>query len=303
MDRLAKLADLCAQLHCAVKYGEPMAKYVSFKIGGPADCMIEIQNPEALSPVLSYIKDAELPLFVLGNGSNLLVSDAGIAGVVLRMAIDAPPLLTPEGMMVCAASVSLKRICLFAQEQGLTGLEFAYGIPGSAGGAAFMNAGAYSGEMKDVLVKCEHRDSSGKAGVFTGSALKLAYRHSVYAERPYVITALHLQLKKGSPDAIQAKMQEFMQRRKEKQPLEYPSAGSVFKRPAGHFAGTLIEECGLKGRQIGGAKVSEKHAGFIINTGGATCGDVLQLIETIQQEVCRQTGIMLEPEIRRVGKS
>ena len=194
----------------------------------------------------------------------------------------------------------MSRVCNFALENGLTGLEFAFGIPGSAGGAAYMNAGAYGGEMKDVLVECRHIDSNGNFGSLRGEELGLAYRTSAYEHNGYIITTLVMKLSKGNKDEIRAKMQELLQRRKDKQPLEYPSAGSTFKRPEGYFAGALIEECGLKGYSVGGAQVSEKHAGFVINKGSATAKDVLDLIKYIQDKVFSEKGVMLEPEVRLI---
>ena len=190
------------------------------------------------------------------------------------------------------------KLCRFALQNSLSGLEFAFGIPGSCGGAAFMNAGAYGGEMKDVLFKCDHIDENGERGSLSGDELNLSYRHSAYSENGCTITGLYLKLKKGNPDEIKAKMDDFLQRRKDKQPLEYPSAGSTFKRPEGYFAGALIEECGLKGKQVGGAQVSEKHAGFIINKGGATCTDILELCKICSETVYKQKGVKLEMEIR-----
>ena len=189
-------------------------------------------------------------------------------------------------------------MCSFALENSLTGLEFAYGIPGSCGGAAFMNAGAYGGEMKDVLYRCDHIDKNGDKGFIEGEDMRLSYRHSAYYDNGCIVTGLYLKLKKGDKEEIKAKMTELMGRRKDKQPLEFPSAGSTFKRPEGYFAGALIEECNLKGVSVGGAQVSEKHAGFVINTGGATCKDVLDLCKKVSDTVYDKKGVKLEMEIR-----
>lgn len=302
MDKIESYCNFAEGLGCKVLRNEPMAKYTSFKIGGPAELFLAPDSTQQLALLVRQAKQTELPLTVFGNGSNLLVADEGIRGAVIHIDQGFQELrMVSETQMECAAGVPLKRLCLFALEHGLTGLEFAYGIPGSAGGAAFMNAGAYGGEMKDVLTACEHIAPDGTPGRLEGDALELAYRHSAYSGNGCIITKLLLNLQKGNPEEIANKHKELMGRRKEKQPLEYPSAGSVFKRPEGHFAGTLIEQCGLKGKAVGGAQVSKKHAGFIINTGGATCADVLALVALIQEEVLQTTGVRLEPEIRRIG--
>ncbi len=289
---------------CEVRADEPMKNHTSFKIGGNADLFVTVGSEDQLTAVAGFCKEKEIPLFVLGNGSNLLVSDRGIRGVVLRLGGAFCDIgFNEDGTIHCGAGAQLSKLCAFALEHSLTGLEFAWGIPGSCGGAAFMDAGAYGGEMRNVVVSCEHIDlGTGERGVFAGEELDFDYRHSVYSGGGYVIAALNLRLEKGDKQEIRAKMDELMGRRREKQPLEYPSAGSVFKRPAGHFAGGLIEQCGLKGAQVGGAQVSPKHAGFIVNVGGATCEDVMGLIEMIQKTVREGTGVELECEVRKTGE-
>lgn len=289
---------------CEVRADEPMKNHTSFKIGGTADLFVTVSNKEQLDFVIRFARQENIPLFVLGNGSNLLVSDRGIRGTVLRLSGEFCDIgFHSDGSIHCGSGAQLSKLCAFALENSLTGLEFAWGIPGSCGGAAFMDAGAYGGEMKDAVISCEHVDlSTGEWGSFEGDELDFAYRHSVYSGGGYVITALNLRLEKGDKQAIRAKMDELMARRKDKQPLEYPSAGSVFKRPVGYFAGGLIEQCGLKGAQVGGAQVSPKHAGFIVNVGGATCEDVLGLIEKIQRTVREETGVELECEVRKTGE-
>ena len=289
---------------CEVKADEPMKNHTSFKIGGNADLFITVSDKGQLSAVTAFCRENGISLFVLGNGSNLLVSNKGIRGAVLRLSGEFCDIgFNDDGTLHCGAGAQLSRLCAFALENSLTGLEFAWGIPGSCGGAAFMDAGAYGGEMRDVVVSCEHVDlRTGECGRFEGGELDFAYRHSAYSGGGYVITALNLKLEKGNKQEIRAKMDELMGRRKDKQPLEYPSAGSIFKRPAGYFAGGLIEQCGLKGAQVGGAQVSPKHAGFIVNIGGATCGDVLGLIEKIQKTVREETGVELECEVRKTGE-
>lgn len=282
------------------KQDEPMKNHTSFKTGGLATIFIEPKDENELSKVLKLCCENKIATFVLGKGSNLLVSDDGIkdrAVIHLAKGMDKIELIDETTILV-GAGASLMSLCKFALANELTGLEFAYGIPGSCGGAAFMNAGAYGGEMKDVLYCCNHLDEEGNKGAFSGDELDLSYRHSVYSGKNFVITDLTLKLKKGNKTEIESKMNELMSRRKEKQPLEYPSAGSVFKRPEGYFAGALIEQSGLKGKKIGGAAVSEKHAGFIINVGGATTKDVTELIKHCQKTVKDKFGVDLETEIR-----
>jgi len=248
--------------------------------------------------MLSACKAQGIRNHVIGNGSNLLVSDSGVRGIVFRIGAPMAKMeMLGDGKIRCEAGASLTALCNFALKHGLSGLEFAYGIPGSAGGAAYMNAGAYGGEMRDVLLSCRHITPDGSVGTFSGADLQLGYRKSVYSGQDYIITELLLQLKAGEPEAIRAAMEDKMQRRKAKQPLEYPSAGSTFKRPTGYFAGALIEECGLKGFTVGGAQVSEKHAGFVINKGGATTADILELIRRVQETVYTEKGVRLQTEV------
>lgn len=276
----------------------PLSKVTSFQTGGNADVLILPNSEEALRAMLSACKAQGIRYHVIGNGSNLLVADSGVRGVVFRIGAPMAKMERLEdGKIRCEAGASLTALCNFALKHGLSGLEFAYGIPGSAGGAAYMNAGAYGGEMRDVLLSCRHITPDGSVGTFAGTDLQLGYRKSVYSGREYIITELLLQLTPGNPDAIRAAMEDKMRRRKEKQPLEYPSAGSTFKRPTGYFAGALIEECGLKGFTVGGAQVSEKHAGFVINKGGATTADILELIRRVQETVYTEKGVRLQTEV------
>ena len=281
---------------------EPMKNHTTFKTGGNASVFICPENENQLSEALTVIRNNGMKPFILGNGSNLLVNDDGIN--------DRPVIYIDKGFseikliddttIEVGAGASLSALCRFALEHSLTGLEFAFGIPGSCGGAAFMNAGAYGGEMKDVVSRCNHISFDGEKGFFDRNELDFGYRHSVYSDNECVITSIVLSLKKGDKEEIHEKMRELLQRRKDKQPLEYPSAGSVFKRPEGYFAGALIEQSGLKGKRIGGAMVSEKHAGFIINYDNATTQDVLDLIRFCQDTVMEKFGVMLEREIRSV---
>lgn len=301
MKDLTDILELARQNGCTVLQNEPMSKHTTFKIGGPAQLFVKADTVRALSILKKECGKREIPCMMCGNGSNLLVEDSGIQGVVIQLGNEFTTIRREENELVCGAAVSLARLASFAQNQGLSGLEFSYGIPGSVGGAVFMNAGAYGGEMKDVLLSCEHITESGEPGSFSGGELQMSYRKSAYTGRNCAVTFARFRLMPGDKKGIQEKMDDYMTRRRTKQPLEYPSAGSVFKRPEGHFAGALIEQCGLKGASLGGAQVSEKHAGFIINTGSATCGDVVGLIHRIQDKVLEETGVRLECEIKTVS--
>lgn len=296
-----KIYDYAKSIGCPSQRDVPMSKYTTFRIGGNASVMLTPTTDEQLASIIKKCKEDNIKPFIIGNGSNMLISDKGLDTVVINMCRPDPKIELVNGdTVVCDAGATMSKVCNFALENGLTGLEFAFGIPGSAGGAAYMNAGAYGGEMKDVLVECRHIDSDGNFGSLKDEELGLAYRTSAYEHNGYIITTLVMKLSKGNKDEIRAKMQELLQRRKDKQPLEYPSAGSTFKRPEGYFAGALIEECGLKGYSVGGAQVSEKHAGFVINKGDASAKDVLDLIKYIQDKVLSEKGVMLEPEVRLI---
>lgn len=284
-----------------IKYCEnaSMRDYTSFKIGGPARVLAEPKSKQEIADIIKKCNEISIRYMAVGNGSNLLVADEGIDACVILIGRELSQVrLIDDETIYAEAGASLIRVCRFALDNELSGLEFAYGIPGSCGGAAFMNAGAYGGEMKDVLYKCEHIDSVGNEGFLENDDLKLSYRHSAYYDNSCVITGLYMRLRKGSRAEIKAKMDDLIGRRKDKQPLEYPSAGSTFKRPEGYFAGALIQECNLKGASVGGAQVSEKHAGFVINTGNATCKDVLDLCEKVSNTVYNEKGVKLEMEIR-----
>ncbi len=276
-----------------------MSKHTTFKIGGNARLVIYPESEEQISLFVKTANEENIRIITIGNGSNLLVDDDGIDACVMILDdhMGKISLVDDETVFVSAGTLLIKA-CRFAYDNGLSGLEFAYGIPGSCGGAAFMNAGAYGGEMKDVLYRCDHIDKDGNKGYLEKEQLNLSYRHSAYYDNGCIITGLYLKLKKGNKAEIKEKMDELMSRRREKQPLEYPSAGSTFKRPEGYFAGALIQECNLKGKRVGGAQVSEKHAGFVINTGNASCNDVLELCKICSDTVYKEKGVMLEMEIR-----
>lgn len=298
MNKSETIFNLAEILGCEARKYEPMSKHTSFKIGGNADVYIKVNNLSKLSTILKECQASDVDYMILGNGSNLLVSDDGIRGVVIRLDGDFRKItLLDDTTIFCGAGATLAYLCKFALNCGLSGLEFAWGIPGTVGGAVFMNAGAYDGEMKDVVHSVSHISPSGEIGRTEKENLNFGYRTSVYRSNNMIITGVTLKLKKGNPDEIRAKMDDYMSRRSTKQPLEYPSAGSVFKRPEGNFAGALIEQCGLKGKTCGGAQVSEKHAGFIINKSNATAKDVRDLIGEIQKTVSDKTGCSLECEL------
>lgn len=298
MNKSEIIFNLAEILGCEARKNEPMSKHTSFKIGGNADVYIKVNNLSKLSTILKECQASDVDYMILGNGSNLLVSDDGIRGVVIRLDGDFRKItLLDDTTIFCGAGATLAYLCKFALNCGLSGLEFAWGIPGTVGGAVFMNAGAYDGEMKDVVHSVSHISPSGEIGRTEKDDLNFGYRTSIYRSNNMIITGVTLKLKKGNPDEIREKMDDYMLRRSTKQPLEYPSAGSVFKRPEGNFAGALIEQCGLKGKTCGGAQVSEKHAGFIINKSNATAKDVRDLIGEIQKTVSDKTGYSLECEL------
>ena len=284
------------------KLHEPMKAHTTFKIGGAADMYIVVNSLEELKDVIAQLKAYGIPTMILGKGSNLLVSDEGIEGAVVELSGDFKELSVEGYTITCGAGVTLSKLCTVALEHSLSGLEFAYGIPGSVGGAVYMNAGAYGGETKDVIKEVIFLDQNGEVVTYSGEQAQFSYRHSIFKENNGIILFAKYKLTKDHPASIKAKMDDFMDRRRTKQPLEFPSAGSVFKRPEGAYAGTLIEQCGLKGKTVGGAQVSEKHAGFIINVGDATCDDVMNLVEIIQKTVKAETGYTLERELIRTGR-
>lgn len=285
---------------------EPLAPHTTFRIGGAARFWLTPKNTAQLREMLALCRAHGVRRYLLGNGSNTLFSDEGFDGAVIDLrGIDAPAVCEsqPDGTAVLTVSAgsTLGRLCAEAQRRGLTGLEFACGIPGTVGGAVYMNAGAYGGEMKDVLTEVTFLNEDGALCTLPAAELALGYRTSVFEQHPaWCILSARVRLTAGDKDAITAQMQDFLQRRRDKQPLEWPSAGSTFKRPQGAFAGKLIEDCGLRGLQVGGAQISEKHCGFVINRGGATCADVLALTEQVKQVVREKTGFVLEREIRVV---
>lgn len=288
-------------LSVAYRPNEPMSRHTTFKIGGNADVFVMPENEQQLLAVLKSAKKTATPTFTLGNGSNLLVSDGGVEGAVISLT-KFNTISIDDTLVRCGAGVSLNSLCLAVQKQSLSGLEFAFGIPASVGGAMYMNAGAYGGEMSQVVESAECVTTDGEYVKISAKDMALGYRTSIFKSNGMTVLYVNFRLEKGDGDEIRAKMDELMSRRKEKQPLEYPSAGSTFKRPEGYFAGALIENNGLKGETVGGAQVSVKHAGFVINTGGATCKDVEKLIQIIKDKVYSADGVTLETEVIRVGR-
>ncbi len=277
---------------------EPLAGHISFRVGGPAKRMAFPRSGEELTALLALAEALRARTIVLGNGTNVLFPDEGVDALVISTGKMCDIALREGNQLYADAGVTLARVAVFAQQNGLSGLAFAHGIPGSVGGAVCMNAGAYGGEMKDVLAGAYVLEN-GETRFLPVEALDLRYRHSYLSDHPEaVVLGAVFALREGDKDDIRREMDELMARRKASQPLEFPSAGSTFKRPEGHFAGALIQEAGLKGFTVGGAQVSEKHAGFVINRGGATAADILTLIEQVQQAVYRRSGVMLEPEVR-----
>ena len=282
--------------------GELMSKHTSFKIGGAADIFVNPKSTKELKALLQIGKTANLPVCLVGNGSNLLVSDGGIEGLVVSTLKMKKITLVSEDEIFAEAGASLTAVCLFALKNSLAGMEFAYGIPGSIGGAVYMNAGAYGGEMKDIIKNVQSLDKSLNLVERPLEELGLGYRESVYKSNGEIITGVTLKLKKGNSHDISKQMELLMGKRQTSQPLDFGSAGSTFKRPVGYYAAALIDECGLKGLSVGDAQVSEKHAGFVINKGKATCNDVLKLIEEIKDTVYTKKGVKLETEVIFVGR-
>ncbi|MBE6836590.1 MAG: UDP-N-acetylmuramate dehydrogenase [Ruminococcus sp.] len=299
MEKINSLIGFCEDLNCEVRKSQLLRDYTTFKIGGECPAVILPSDTDMLCEIIKKIKALDVKFTVIGNGSNLLCDDKGFNGVVIKIGknMDSISLVNDTTISV-SAGTSLKKLCNYALDNSLTGLEFAYGIPGTVGGAVFMNAGAYDGEIKQVIVSCETVDMNGNIKKYTKEEMDLSYRHSAFQSKDEIIVSAVFELKKGDKDLISEKMNDLMSRRKEKQPLDLPNAGSTFKRPVGQFAGKLIQDCGLRGFRMGGAMVSDKHCGFVVNKENATFDDVMSVISQVQDKVLKETGFLLECEVK-----
>lgn len=281
----------------------PMARYTTFRVGGFADVLVNIASPAEIPVVLRAAKNAGVPVTLIGNGSNLLVRDGGIRGLVIRIAGDCSALRREGDAIHAQAGATMGACAQLALSEGLSGMAELAGIPGTLGGGVIMNAGAYGNELAQIVTCVEAVSvASGKPVIFEGPDLGFSYRHSAMMDAGVIVTGVTLQLTPGDPAIIRARMEECARARREKQPLNYPSAGSTFKRPAGYFAAKLIDDCGLRGLRVGDAQVSEKHAGFVVNLGKATASDILILMEQVKTRVLEETGVTLEPEVRILGE-
>ena len=295
-DSLESVFSAAGELGCEVRRNESLKGYTSFKIGGVCDGVIVLDSEEACCKLPMKCRSEGIPFYIFGKGSNLIVSDGKISGIVFVFGEKLSDINVSGNIVSAGAGASFTRLAVRAAENSLSGLEFAYGIPGSVGGAVYMNAGAYGGETKDVIRSVRAVCLDGAVREFGSDELEMSYRKSIFSGSDMIIISADFALQSGEKSEIKAKMDDLMSRRREKQPLEYPSAGSTFKRPEGSYASLLIDRCGLKGRSVGGAEVSTKHAGFIVNKGGAAYSDLMQLIDIVKKEVYEKTGYTLECE-------
>ena len=300
MDLYQELCGILGEENVFTK--EPMSRHTTFRAGGPADFFVTPEKEGQVRKTLSLLKEAQVPRYIMGNGSNLLVGDRGYRGVILQICKKMNRIRIQDTVIQAQAGALLSKIAAEAQAKGLTGFEFASGIPGSLGGAVMMNAGAYGGEMKQVLIQAQILNASGEIEDVLAEEMELGYRSCVFSRNGGVILSASIQLEPGDPSAIQSRMEELKFLRTSKQPLEYPSAGSTFKRPEGYFAGKLIQDAGLRGFQVGGAQVSEKHCGFVINKDQASAMDIRSLMEQVSEKVYTQFGVRLEPEVKLIGE-
>lgn len=283
--------------------GELLSGYTSFRIGGPARALVIVHNEKELSRVLRLLRDSQTRHFLIGNGSNLLIKDGGYNGIIIKLGGEFEELSCEGELIEAGAACLLSRVSSAAAENSLAGMEFASGIPGTLGGAVFMNAGAYGGEMKDIVESVSVMSPDGFSTIdVSGDDMEFSYRHSILEENGYIVLKARLRLRTGDREEIRERIRELTCKRNEKQPVNFPSAGSTFKRPVGGFAAALIDEAGLKGTSVGGAEVSVKHSGFVINKGGATASDVIELMELVSDKVFERSGIRLEPEVRIIGE-
>ncbi len=299
-DILGKLQDIVGSDN--IVSDEPMRKHTTFRIGGNADIFVRPESKEQIAEILRLCRKQDVPYFILGNGSNLLVGDRGFRGVVINIMDNMNDIKVDGGIIKAQAGAMLIKVSRAARDNSLTGLEFASGIPGTIGGAIYMNAGAYGGEMKDVVTQVTAMDAEGEIYTFGTDELEFSYRHSVIQQRDLIVLDVTMKLAAGDQKIIDDRMSELAVARRTKQPLEYPSAGSTFKRPEGYFAGKLIMDAGLRGYRVGDAQVSEKHCGFVVNRGNATADDVIKLIDDVKAKVSEEYDVVLEPEVRMIGE-
>ena len=293
----SRIAAVAGKYGSKLYYDKPIAEYTSFHIGGKCDVIVMPGSAECISDIIGECRKYDIKYYFFGKCTNVLIPDDGLRGVVILIGNDYSEIRREGNCLICEAGASMTKVCSSAKNEGLSGLEFAFGIPGSVGGALYMNAGAFGGEMNDVVKYCDYLDTDGSVKRAYKNSMELSYRHSIFTGSDKIILSVCLELIEGDENEISEKMNDIMNRRRDKQPLEYPSAGSTFKRPEGYFAGKLIEESGLKGYTCGGAQVSEKHSGFVINKGGATSSDVRCLIKKIQDKVFADSGVELECEV------
>lgn len=304
MDAFMNLCDkLCETVTAEnVLTDEPMDRHTTFRVGGPADFFVTPANEEQVRDTVLLLEKENVPYYVMGNGSNLLVGDKGFRGVIIQIAKKMNQIRVDGETIYAQSGALLSRVAAQALANGLTGFEFASGIPGTLGGAVMMNAGAYGGEMKQVLANAYVLTKVGEIRVIPADLMELGYRTSIFSKNQDIVLSAELKLERGNEENIRNYMEELKEKRVSKQPLEYPSAGSTFKRPEGYFAGKLIQDAGLRGFQVGGAQVSEKHCGFVINRNQATAADILSLMEQVADKVEAQFGVRLEPEVKRIGE-
>ncbi|MDE7365315.1 MAG: UDP-N-acetylmuramate dehydrogenase [Ruminococcus sp.] len=296
MINIDKLTEFCSKFNCRISTEVLLSDYITFRFGGACRALIDVNSAESTAEIMKYLKANNIRYAVIGRGSNIIASDNGFDGVILHFGSDFSDISVNGKTITAQSGTMLSAVCKKAQEAGLSGMENLFGIPGTVGGALYMNAGAYGSEMKDIVVSAEYIDTNGKICTISASDMALSYRHSIFSEKECIITSVKMELSEGDPDNIKSAMNECIQKRTSKQPLDFASAGSTFKRPENSYASLLIEQCGLKGMAVGDAEVSTKHSGFVINKGNATCNDVLELCEKVKEIVKEKTGYVLELE-------
>ncbi len=296
MSYIDELTNLCEKLGCRIIPECSLREYITFRFGGPCRAMISINSAESAAELLKYLRGNSIKYGIIGRGSNIIAADEGFDGVILLFGGDFAQIEIKGTMITCQSGALLAAACVQAQQNSLSGMENLFGIPGTVGGALYMNAGAYGSEMSDIVISADYIDTDGNIKTMNAEDMKLSYRHSIFSDNEFVIVSVKMQLSEGRSDEIKSAMNECMSKRTAKQPLEYPSAGSIFKRPEGSYASLLVDQCGLKGFTCGGAMVSEKHSGFVINKGYATCADVLELCDEVRRIVKEKTGFELELE-------